>query len=229
DDLVFCDTTLSLGAFWNDGDDLNYQPAPAVGADFFQGPIVPSPGDTANASGIKIPDFKNLGMTSFAKYINGGPVELSDPENAQEVYHFVRGLNGLGGDVLDNTGAPTKFVHISDPEAGTGWIDGVDDAPADRRMLMNSGPFTIEPWQDTNGNGLADPGEPGVQEIVAGWMIAQSILNSVNSATQLKRIDKIAQLAFDLNFALPPVPPIPEVSVSNQEGQVVLKWADNAE
>lgn len=228
DDIVFCDTTLSLGAFWNDGADTDFEPPPAIGADFFQGPIVASPGDTALVSGRQVPGFKNLGMTSFAKYVRGGPVETQDPENALEAYNFMKGLNGLGGLVRDNTNQVTKFVNVSDPETGTGWIDGIDLAPADRRMLMNSGPFTLAPWTDTNGDGFAQVGEPGVQEVVVGVLIAQGT-SAANSATALKRADASAQLAFDLNFALPPSPPVPNVAVSNQDGAVLLTWEGNAE
>jgi hypothetical protein len=230
DDLVFCDTTLSLGAFWNDGNDTNYgDTPPAIGADFFQGPIVPSPGDTANVSGRKVPGFKNLGMSSFAKYIRNGPVDAQDPANSQEVYNFMLGLNGLGRPIIDpTTGQPTKFVNVSDPEAGTGWVDGVDLAPADRRMLMNSGPFTLEPWVDTNGDGLAQAGEPGVQEVVAGILIAQGT-SARNSATRLKQVDQLAQLAYDLNFALPPSPPNPSVTVHNLNREVILTWGDEVE
>ncbi|KAA0230803.1 hypothetical protein EDS67_05145 [candidate division KSB1 bacterium] len=224
DDLVMCDTTLSLAAFWNDGDDTDYQPPPAIGADFFQGPIVPSPGDTANVSGRKIPDYKNLGMTSFAKYIRGGPPDTQDPELASEAYNFMLGLNGLGVEIIDpTTGRPTKFVNVSDPEAGTGWVDGVELEPADRRMLMNTGPFTLDRWVDTDGDGLAEVGEPGVQEIVAAVLIAQGT-NAKNSVTRLKQADVSAQLAYDLNFALPPSPSIPNVTVHNLDREVLLTW-----
>src|SRR5439155_805596 len=63
DDLVGCDTTLSLGYCYNEtNNDAVYGGAcPAVGFDFFRGPIVQvSPGV-----------YDTLGMTSFNKYING--------------------------------------------------------------------------------------------------------------------------------------------------------------
>jgi hypothetical protein len=222
DDLVFCDTTLSLGSFWNDGDDNQFDIPPAVGADFFQGPIVASPGDTANVSGTKIPDYKNLGMSSFAKYVRGGPADTQDPETAQEAYNFMRGLNGLGEAVRNPiTGEITKFVNISDPETGTGWVDGVDLGPADRRMLMNTGPFTLDVWVDSNGDGLPQVGEPGVQEVVCGFMIAQGT-DAKNSATRLKAMDTKAQLAYNLNYALPPSPIPPPVTVHALDGELIL-------
>jgi len=230
DDVVFCDTTLSLGAFWNgEATDNEFAIPPSVGADFFQGPIVASPGDTANVSGVKIPGYKNLPMSSFSKYIRGGSAATQDPETAQEAYNFMRGLDGLGNEVLNPiTGEVTKYVNISDPETGTGWIDGVEELPADRRMLMNTGPFTLDIWVDTNGDGIAQVGEPGVQEVVAGFMIAQGT-SAANSATRLKQADKKAQLAYDLNFALPPVPPNPAVQVHELSGEIVLTWADEVE
>ena len=81
DDFVGCDTTLGLGFCWNDGVDSYYSTysggTPAVGYDFFQGPVVDGlPTDTAFAMGRRIPGKKNLGMTSFSKYINGDPCLL---------------------------------------------------------------------------------------------------------------------------------------------------------
>ncbi|NUO79733.1 hypothetical protein HUU05_06630 [candidate division KSB1 bacterium] len=229
DDLVMCDTTLSLAAFWNDGDDTDYQPPPSIGADFFQGPIVPSPGDTANVSGRKIPGYKNLGMTSFAKYIRGGPVDTQDPETARQAYNFMLGFNGLGSEIVDPiSGKVTKFVNVSDPETGTGWVDGVELEPSDRRMLMNTGPFTLERWVDSDGDGLAEVGEPGVQEIVAAVLIAQGT-SAKNSVTRLKQADVSAQLAYDLNFALPPSPPIPKVTVHNLDREILLAWENEVE
>jgi hypothetical protein len=230
DDLVFCDTTLSLGAFWNgEATDNEFPIPPAVGSDFFQGPIVASSGDTANVSGVKFAGYKNLPMSSFVKYVRGGPADLQDPETALEAYNFMRGFNSLGEDVLNPiTFEVTKFVNISDPETGEGWVDGVTDLPADRRMLMNTGPFTLDVWIDTNGDGIPQVGEPGVQEVVAGFMIAQGT-SAANSATRLKQADEKAQLAYDLNFALPPVPENPNVEVHELDGEIVLTWDDAIE
>ena len=80
DDLVACDTELSLGYTYNDtdGDSQFGVEAPASGADFFKGPIVPSVGDFATKltwnleKGYHldtIPDHLQLPLTSFAKYI----------------------------------------------------------------------------------------------------------------------------------------------------------------
>ena len=69
DDFVGSDTTLGMGICYNDGDDhdfANYiNGTPAVGYDFFQGPIIPASGETAYAFGRDISGYKNLKMTSF--------------------------------------------------------------------------------------------------------------------------------------------------------------------
>lgn len=68
-DLVGCDTIRSLGfAYKPEADEVYGANPPAIGYDLLQGPIVPSPGDTAQVSGRKIPGFKNLPMTAFAKF-----------------------------------------------------------------------------------------------------------------------------------------------------------------
>lgn len=212
-DLVGSDTTLSLGYMYQTITDQLYgDNPPALGMDFFQGPIVPSPGDTANVSGRRVPGFKNLPMVSFAKYINGGPPQYSDPENGPEAYNFMNGFDALGDPIPDpTTGQNTKFWHAGDPVTGTGWLD---PEHGDKRFLMNSGPFTLAAG-DT-------------QEVVAGIIIAQGN-TGVQSVDLLRQADRIAQLAYDINFALPPSPPNPRVETSTTAESILLKWGDRAE
>ncbi len=125
DDLVGCDTTLSLGYVYNanNADQLYGSAPPAVGYDFFLGPI--------NAQGDTLP------LTSFNKYING-----TDPASTEETYNYMNGLNPDGSDVIDNNGEVTKYFHAGDPVQGTGWLDS---NPADRRFMMSAGPFQMAP------------------------------------------------------------------------------------
>ena len=86
DDFVGCDVDLSLGFCYNDGSDADYgSDPPAIGYDFFQGPLVECADDTSHADcqpgapgglayGTRHPGMKNLPMSSFTKYINGDPV-----------------------------------------------------------------------------------------------------------------------------------------------------------
>ena len=156
DDLVGCNVDLSVGYTYNDadGDNTYGVEVPAAGADFFQGPLVHSPGDTStiftwskeNSYHLRdFPDKKRLGMTSFAKYINGNPI-FSDPASAQETYNYMNGLVGTTGEPFIDpiTNQPSIFVHDGDPTTGSGWID---DVPGDRRYLMTSGPFYFAPGE----------------------------------------------------------------------------------
>ncbi|RMD98506.1 MAG: T9SS C-terminal target domain-containing protein [Calditrichaeota bacterium] len=216
DDFVGVDTTLSLGIGYNDGADRVYGArAPAIGLDFFQGPIVPSEGDTAFVSGRLVPGFKNLPMTAFAKYINGGGLEWGDPESAEEAYNYMNGLNRAGKPYVDpHTGTTLKFAHPGDPVTGTGWLDKDNHPSGDRRFLMTTGPFTLA--------------NADTQEVVAGFMIAQAS-NSLQSVALLRQVDKAAQTAYDRNFELPPSPPAPKVTATELDGEIVLTWDDAAE
>jgi hypothetical protein len=212
-DLVGCDTTLSLGYVYKTIADGQYGAvSPAIGYDFFQGPIVPSPGDTALVSGKRVPGFRNLKMSSFAKYINAGPPQYSDPDVAAEAYSFMNGFDKVGDPIIDpTTSQPTKFWHAGDPVAGTGWLD---DTHNDKRLLMSAGPFT-----------LADG---DTQEVVGGIIIAQGT-DAASTINLLKENDALAQRAYDNNFALPPNPPSPQVRSSVERDAILLQWDDAAE
>lgn len=125
DDLVGCDTTLSLGYCYNanNADQLYGSAPPAVGYDFFLGPL--------NALGDTLP------LTSFNKYING-----TDPHASSETYNYMNGLMPDGSPVIDNEGTVTNYFHAGDPVQGTGWLDS---NPADRRFMLTAGPFQMAP------------------------------------------------------------------------------------
>jgi hypothetical protein len=140
DDLAGCDTLRSIGYCYNgvDNDEVYGSTPPAVGVQLIQGPIIPAPGDTAYVSGRLIPDYRNLPMTAFSRFING-----TDPDSPGASYNYMRGLNQDGTVVIDpTTGRPTPYWVPGDPVSGTGWVDS---DPADRRMLVSCGPFTMAP------------------------------------------------------------------------------------
>jgi hypothetical protein len=190
DDLVGCDTTLSLGFCYNaTNEDQQYGGTPpAVGYDFFLGPINKVTGDT-------------LGLVSFNKYING-----TDPGSADETYNYMQGVLPDGSDLVDPNGVVTKFFHAGDPVTGQGWLDS---NPADRRMLLNSGPFTMA---------------PGDTQIVVGAVIIGQGKNRLSSVSSLKFFDTFAQAAFDSSFNLPRPPAQPKVAVATDHEQITLSW-----
>ena len=75
-------------------------------------------------------------MTSFAKYINS-----TDPQNAVETYNCMQGLLRDGNPYWYD-GQILKYHYSGDPVTQTGDLDS---APADRRMMPSSGPFTFNP------------------------------------------------------------------------------------
>ena len=224
DDLVGSDTTLSLGYTYNDADgDATYGTGvPATGSDFFQGPLVSSPGDTASIftwsleKGYhirEVPDYKELSMTSFVAYINPNPT-LRDPETDLQAYRFMNAQIGLTGEPFkDPNGQITNFVFSGDPVRGTGWVDGDEFPPGDRRYLMTSGPFYM---------GRGDTIE------VVGCMIMAGGSTWDRSVTVLKYFDSFAQTTFDGNFEVCS-PPSPSVSVAQLDKKVVLTFEEGSE
>ena len=196
DDLVGCDTTLSLGYVYNEtGNDAVYGGAPpALGFDFFKGPTVQvSPGV-----------FDTLGMTSFNKYING-----EDPTDATQGYNLMRGLQRDGSPlhINDDGNQPiTTFQFPGDPVTQTGWLDASGD---DRRMQLSSGPFFMAPG-DT-------------QEVVCAVIVSQGA-NNLDSVRKLREEDDAAQTVFDLNFDIPSPPPAPTTFIHPLDRAIRLVW-----
>ncbi|NWG28568.1 MAG: T9SS type A sorting domain-containing protein [Ignavibacteriaceae bacterium] len=239
DDFAGSDTTLSLMYCYNgQANDATYNPLPppAVGFDFFQGPLVDGvAGEDKNKNGIddaadfgifkgKVvgPGKLNLPMTA-AYYFTRGDATVTDPvlgspsEGAVRFYRFMQGKVGLTGDPFINpvTGLPTPFVLSGDPTTGEGWVDGQLQAPGDRRIGEASGPFTMAP---------GDTQEVVVAEICAGAIPG---VDRISAVSLLKFYDQIAQVAYDNFFDLPVPPPSPAVSVVALDEKIVLDWGEN--
>ena len=208
DDFVGYDADLGLGYVYNADDEdegaTGYGVPPAAGYDFFQGPITPA-GDTLAAS-------------AFSYFINGGPpTSTGDPALAPIMYNFQQGLWGdgtpmrAGGDGYNqpNSFPITKFAFPGDPVTGEAWSEVNNgtatpaNAPGDRRLLISTGPFNLE------------PGVP--QDIVFGLVFAQGT-SRFNSITALRAADGLAQTAYDINFRLAPPPPPPPLCTEQTSG-----------
>ena len=238
DDLVGCDTTLSLHFAYNGPVvDAEYAkvnlPPPAAGFDFFQGPIVPSAGDTAVFNLKYVPDHKNLPMTSFGYFAAGG--SISDPPMG--VIDFtLQWYNMLNGYIPTNdlqnptpytvgsgprAGEPTKFPlygdPVTDPEGINSDIDGKGSnmGPGDRRMFAATGPFTMAPGDE--------------QEIVVA-LVGGMGGNNIQSIADLKSTDKVAQKVYDGLFQVIPKPPTaPDVKAVPLDDKIVLNWGWNVD
>ena len=230
DDYVGSDTTLGLGFVYNadDDDEGHYGPnVPASGYDFFQGPLVDSNGIDDNGDGQIDEEGERLKMTAFAFYNNGGGV-TGDPQTGPDMYNYMRGRwkDGqrftLGGNGRDFSTIPTSFMFPGNPATAEFWSEinsdgqGTAITPADRRFVMASGPFEIQPGDE--------------QEIVFGLVSAfapESVPNDrkhLEAVTQMKIDDAVAQTVFDSGFQVAQPPAAPRVTVTELDGGALLEW-----
>lgn len=223
DDFAGCDTTLSLAYCYNATlpDKVYGNEAPAVGFDFFQGPMVKGAAtDTAIFDGKKVAGYKNLPMTAFYYFINSDAV-MTDPtlgsnyeRGTLRFWNLLQGKIGTTGEYFPvPTGGLTKFPLSGDPVAGTGYLDGKLFAKGDRRIGSASGPFDMK---------AGDVQEIVVAEIAAGG--PGSGMNNIQAVSLLKGYDKVAQKAYDDFFVLPSAPEPPKVKVAAMDRSVVLNW-----
>jgi hypothetical protein len=209
DDYVGCDTLIDLGFCYNaDNDDGQYGAGPpAMGCDFFQGPLIETGdnADTARMWDTTWVGYQNMGLTSFNKYING-----TDPDNFDETYGFMRGLTKAGEPYVYNNDT-LMFVLSGDPVAGVGDLD---EAPADRRWMQTTGPITFAPGDST--------------EILCAMIVGQGA-NNLSSLTVVKQLDKFAQKLYEEGFNPPAAPAKPNVTVARLSQEINLSWDDTSE
>ncbi len=217
DDFVGCDTTLNLGFCYNDGDDTQYLPdsAPAVGFQHLQ-VAVPSHdlSDQTFCFGEMQTGFKNLGITSFTKFIGSDDV-YTDPNDVLEAYYYLQGYKRHGGPFINSaTGQPTRFIHPDDPNLNVDgndfiWVDIDDNPSSDRRMLMGSGPFNMSVGDSA--------------EIILLLMHGQGV-SANNSVTVLKQIAELAQSLNDRHYADPVAPDPPNLTSTASSKSITLEW-----
>ncbi len=197
DDYVGCDTLLNLGFCYNgDNNDENYygENPPALGYKIVQGPISKNASsDSARFNDELRMGLKNLGMTSFSPIIKSWSEGTTDPwqgyyEGTLQIYNNLRCLcTYTGKSLLDpNTLLPTIFGLSGDPVARIGWYEGAGwpggPYPYDRRLMVNSGPFSLAP-SDT-------------QEVVYAIIMARGT-DYLNSVTELKSKAQVVQDFYD--------------------------------
>jgi hypothetical protein len=250
DDFAGADTVLSLTYSYNgQGVDQIYgETPPAVGFDFFQGPLVEGvAGEDRNKNGVDDaddfaifrnervgPGLINLPMTAAYYYINEDPT-LTDPVQGSQVegavrwYRFMQGRIGLTNQPFTdpNTGDPSPFTLTGDPTAREGWIDGQQFAPGDRRIGAASGPFVMAP---------GDTQEVVVAEVLGG---ATEGVDRLSAVALMKFYDQVAQVAYDNFFDLPTPPPPPSVNAGRLDEntniwyaldeEIILDWSRDTE
>ena len=239
DDFIGVDTVLSLQYSYNaNAVDAVYTPLPppAVGFDFFQGPLVDGvAGQDVNRNGVddavdfgifggkKVgPGKINLPMTAAYYFANADP-NIGDPpqgtvDGSRQFYNFFQGKFGISGAEFTDlaTGMPTTFALNGDPQAGTGWLDGIQLPAGDRRNGSASGPFTMKP---------GDKQEVVVAEMVGGAIPGTDRLSAIGI---LKFYDQSAQQAYDNFFNLPNAPAAPAVNAVALDKKIILDWGSDA-
>lgn len=191
DDFAGCDTLLSLGYNYNANtvDAMYEDTPPSVGLALLQGPLVKGlASDTAYLNNRKLPGKKNLPMTSVGyvfKLSNefGGDLGLGGnyKNGTLRLYNYIQGKTITGRYFPIPAalgGGETRFPFSGDPAAKTGYLDGTIYPVADRRIGVNSGPFTMAPGdtQEVVFAQIAAGAAPGVSNLEAVALLKKSTL-----------------------------------------------------
>ena len=227
DDYVGCDVGKGLGYCYNgDAEDeggagYGFNP-PAIGVDFFQGPLA-DPGDGIDNDRDNIIDEagEQIIMSKFVYYNNDFTV-TGNPESGTDIYNYLRGIwkdnvpmtyggDGHGG----GNGSTTElcnymFPGTTDTSFAQEWTEvTAGNIPADRRFLQSAGAFTLEPG--------------AVNTITTGviWARAKSG-GQTASVNLLKVYDSAAQELFDANFNVLNGPDAPDLNIRELDKELIF-------
>ena len=228
DDYVGCDVSLGLGICYNgDAEDEGAQGygfnPPAIGVDFFQGPLAdPNDGLDNDRDGVFDEEGEQIIMSKFVYYNNDFTVR-GNPENGTHIYNYLRGIwkdnvpMTYGGDGKGSgPGATTDlcnfmFPGVSDPDfPGQEWSEvTAGNQPADRRFIQSAGPFTLEPG--------------AVNTITTGVVWARAQSGGNEASVQLVKIyDREAQALFDNNFNIMNGPDAPDLEIRELDKELII-------
>ncbi|MCU0435532.1 MAG: PKD domain-containing protein [Bacteroidia bacterium] len=216
DDYTGCDVMRGIGYIYNgttnDGGSPTPNPGtygarpPAIGIDFVQGPQA-DPGDGIDNDRDFVTDEagERIPMAMF-KFWDADFSISGNPNSAQDHYYYLQGkwLDGsqqtYGGYAYGgSTPCMFMFPGNSDPFGfGTGNVPQPDwsevtanNTPADRRMLLSMGPFTLE------------PGEVEIITEAVSWARDSGSGNNLAAIPALQRASDSAQALFERCFSIP--------------------------
>lgn len=233
DDYIGCDVKRGLGYIYNG--DANDETAfgvngygayiPAVGCDFFQGPINTTDAVDNDGDGMVDEPGEQMGMTKFLYFNNslpGFPTQTTDPQTAAQYYQYMTGFwrdgtpftcggNAYGGSV------PTSYVYPSDtyttgPCGSATWDD--TGVPGDRRFMQSSGPFTLAPG--------------AVNYVTFGlpWARTTAANSPKSSIPLLKIADDKAQALFDNCFKVLSGPEAPDMTIQEMSNELIIYFTN---
>jgi len=217
DDYVGCDVSRGMGYAYNgdadDGISPQLQPGtygahpPALGYDILGGPLAAQDFIDNDRDNILDEPGERIPMSSFV--FHGKMWPTGNPENAQQFYNYLCGLwqDGspmtYGGNAYGGT-LPTKFMFPNNSDPANWGTNGVTppfpgwgeenlgngaNIPSDRRFLISSGPFILEPG--------------AVQTVTGGLLWARDTNgNNLDAVVKLQQASDKAQLLFDNCFQI---------------------------
>jgi len=228
DDYVGCDVGLGLGFCYNgDAEDegatgYGFNP-PAIGVDFFQGPIAdPFDGIDNDRDGAIDEVGEQIIMSKFV-YYNNDDTDEGNPNGGTDIYDYLRGRNrvgvpmtfggnGFGAGVGSTTDeCDFMFPGTSDDQfEGKEWTEQTaGNDPADRRFLQSAGSFTLQPG--------------AVNNITTGVVWARAKSGGQTASIQLLKIyDREAQALFDNNFNILNGPDAPDLTVRELDEELIF-------
>jgi hypothetical protein len=228
DDYVGCDVGRGLGYTYNgdaeDGTTAQAGPGtyganpPAIGIDFFEGPMADTNDQVDNdRDGIIDEPGEQIIMSKFTYFSNDFTV-TGNPENATHYYNYLRGFwkDGTpltyGGTAYGGT-TPTDFMFPGDSDENSAlpyWDEVVAGTlPADRRMIQSAGPFTLRPG--------------AINYITVGAVWARSGNGGPAGSVELMRTtDDKAQRLFNNCFRTLDGPTAPDLTIQELDKEVTL-------
>jgi hypothetical protein len=238
DDLVGCDVARGLGYVWNSDDNdegaegYGTQP-PALGVDFFQGPLADAADGLDNdKDGIIDEPCEEIIMSRFVYYNNNSNPKNGNPNITKDFYNYMNGIwrdgssmkypgadngNVVYGDgtTAGGTDANYMFPGDTDPDhAGNPWEDGgttinPGNPAGDRRFLQSAGIFTMQPGAHNY--------------ITTGVVWARDPSGSRrNSVSLIKAADDKAQRLFDNCFKVVDGPAAPTLTMQELNKKIII-------
>jgi hypothetical protein len=210
DDYVGCDVGLGLGYVYNgdpndDGGQGYGLNPPAVGIDFFQGPLADAgDGIDNDKDGTFDEPGEQIIMSNFLYYKNTNNIPDGNPATTDDYYEYLSGswLDGLpityGGNGRGGA-TPCNFMFPgnTDPNFSISWtMVTANIQPDDMRWLQSAGSFTLAPgavnyittgvvWaKDTSGGPLAS-----VQLLKSASQKIQTLFDDCFTTTSLTEFE----------------------------------------
>ena len=233
DDYVGCDVGLGLGFCYNgDAEDegaagYGFNP-PAIGVDFFQGPLAdPNDGIDNDRDGTIDEANEQIIMSKFV-YYNNDFTPIGNPSEGTHFYNYLRGIwkdnvpMTYGGDGHGSgQGSTPDICNFMFPGTSDDSFNGLEwteqtagNIPADRRFLQSAGPFTLQPG--------------AVNEITTGVVWARAKSGGQTASIALVKIyDREAQALFDNNFNILNGPDAPDITIRELDKELIFTLSNS--